>query len=409
MNQHKLIKYLGIAVLACLFFSCSKMDDTYSEFLEKGETVYIGKADSVKTYGGNGRLRLSWLFIGDPKITKYVVYWDNRADSIVKTIQRGTGIDSINVVIEPLAEGVHNFEIFSFDDLGHTSLKVEVPGIVYGQKFQSSIFNRILKKATLQSGEDYARLEWGSSDTTEVGVEVAYTLANGEAKTVLIPKTQTSSQLPGYKRGTAIRYRTLHIPKRKALDTFTTGFDTLASAFFLYQESELEVLDKANFRETPFPMDISSAWGWTMPLLWDNVLAEGSGFHTPDAPFPHRFTFDLGVTTELNKMKTWQRQANPYTEGNPRKFEIWGSNDPSIDGSYTGWVKLLDCESIKPSGQAVGVTGEDVVYATQTGETFLFPADSPPVRYIRFNILQSWRGISPGSSHLMEVSFWKVK
>lgn len=409
MNQHKLIKYLGIAVLACLFFSCSKMDDTYSEFLDKGEIVYIGKADSVKTYGGNGRIQLSWLFIGDPKINKYVVYWDNRADSIVQTFERSPGVDSINVNIESLTEGVHHFEIFSYDKLGNASLKVEVSGIVYGQKFQASVFNRILKKATLQSGEDFAHLEWGSSDTTEVGVEVKYTLANGDPKTLLVPKNEISSHLPGYKRGSPISFRTLHVPKAMAIDTFFTDYNTVESAFYLYQESELQLLDKAGFKEALFPTDIGSAWGWTMPLIWDNVLSEGSGFHTPDAPFPHHFTFDLGVTTELNKMKTWQRQANPYTEGNPRKFEIWGSNDPAADGSYTGWVKLLDCESIKPSGQAVGATGEDVVYATQTGETFLFPPDSPPVRYIRINILQSWKGVSPGSSHLMEVSFWKVK
>lgn len=49
----------------------------------------------------------------------------------------------------------------------------------------------------------------------------------------------------------------------------------------------------------------------------------------------------------------------------------------------------MDCESHKPSGLPVGQhTAEDWEYL-QAGEDFEFPAEAPPVRYIRFKVLET--------------------
>src|SRR3546814_5591140 len=85
------------------------------------------------------------------------------------------------------------------------------------------------------------------------------------------------------------------------------------------------------------------------------------------------FTFDLGVSARLYEMKTWQREAGNgyFNEGNPRKFEIWGINEePPADGSYTGWTKLGEFESIKPSGLPVGTLSEEDQVAAASGEVF---------------------------------------
>src|SRR3546814_19812046 len=61
-------------------------------------------------------------------------------------------------------------------------------------------------------------------------------------------------------------------------------------------------------------------------------------------------------------------------------------------GGEGGWVKLLECEMIKPSGRPLGnntLEDEEVALA---GHEFTFPLDAPPVRYLRFKILETWGG-----------------
>ena len=73
MNKY----FLLLLLAATAFQSCKKMDDIYREFYESGETVYVGKADSIKVRGGNERVELTWLLLSDPKVASYKVYWNN--------------------------------------------------------------------------------------------------------------------------------------------------------------------------------------------------------------------------------------------------------------------------------------------------------------------------------------------
>lgn len=398
MKPNKFIKYISLALLVCLFASCSKMDATYSEFLKKGETIYIGKADSVKSYAGKNRLKLSWLFIGDPKISKYKIYWNNRTDSIIQLFQRNPGVDSVNAIINSLKEGIYNFEIFSFDNLGNTSIKVEAQGIVYGAEYQASLLNRGLKKASILSGTSIVNLEWLKSDITDIGVNVNYTGIDGNQHKLFVPKDEIYSNLIDYKSGTSFNYRTLFLPEANAIDTFLTAYKVIIPVV-IYPE-----LDKSKFKEYPLPTDIGSAMGWILPYLWDGKVTEGNGYRTSESSLPLHFSFDLGVTAVLHEMKIWQRQVNVYNRGNFKKFEIWGSTNPAVDGSFTGWTKLLDGESIKPSELPLGsLLQSDINYAN-AGELFKFPEGTPPVRYIRFNVLQTWS--STLNTYIMEASFW---
>ena len=69
-----------------------------------------------------------------------------------------------------------------------------------------------------------------------------------------------------------------------------------------------------------------------------------------------------------------------------------------------GWLDLIDPVSYKPSGLPVGqFSNEDKEYAS-AGEEFVFPADVPAVRYIRFKALSTFTGVK--FIHLMEVTFY---
>lgn len=98
-------------------------------------------------------------------------------------------------------------------------------------------------------------------------------------------------------------------------------------------------------------------------------------------------------------------ETMPFQRGNLKTWEVWGRTDtPPADGSWDGWTKLMDCESHKPSGLPVGQhTAEDWEYL-QAGEDFEFPAEAPPVRYIRFKVLETWGGMD--FIHFTEFTFW---
>src|SRR5699024_5670400 len=90
------VVYLLIAVLS---ISCSKMDAIYSDFLKEGELIYPAKADSLKVHPGDYKIKLSWVIFSDPKVSRAVVYWDNRRDSTEVTIPKSSRPDTIEVLL----------------------------------------------------------------------------------------------------------------------------------------------------------------------------------------------------------------------------------------------------------------------------------------------------------------------
>lgn len=207
-------------------------------------------------------------------------------------------------------------------------------------------------------------------------------------------------------RGYENKERTFGVIVGDRWDNYT---DTTFTTVVPWEEYEL---DKRNFVEVKLDNDIEmNAWGHWMGKMWNgshNYTDEYDMAHSPNfESFPVWFTFDLGVTANLSRYMYWQRLGDNYIyqHGNMKEWEVWGRADkPTQDGSWDGWIKLLDCESYKPSGLPVGqFSTEDKEYAT-AGEEFIFPSDAPAVRYIRFKALSTFSGAN--FIHIMEVSFF---
>lgn len=180
-----------------------------------------------------------------------------------------------------------------------------------------------------------------------------------------------------------------------------------------------EFIPKDLFQVVGLPTDTylpHSTPTWNITQLWDGRTAPNGGipiFHTvpTDGNMPQWFTFDMGRTALLSRYKLWHRGAQPsepqpfaYRLGAPKKWEIWGTADtPDPSGSWDGWIKLMDSESYKPSGDGP-ITSTDLDYATNQGEDFTFPENTPPVRYIRFKTLETWGDVN--YIYLQEISFW---
>src|SRR5687768_1434714 len=97
MRNINLLIAAAFVTVSVALVSCSKWDD-YKKYTEAGETIYTGKMDSVKTFPGNQRIKITGLLSADPKITKCKIFWNNGADSVIYSITKGVGIDSFSKI-----------------------------------------------------------------------------------------------------------------------------------------------------------------------------------------------------------------------------------------------------------------------------------------------------------------------
>lgn len=223
-----------------LLTSCGKQTDVYKDFLAGGEKVYTGRADALTSYGGNGRVLLTWLLVSDPKITKCKVFWNNKSDSSVLAVQKTANTDTVRLTLNNLPEGAYTFQVYNYDNAGHTSIKSEVIGTVYGSTYAASISNRPINNATYAAATKTATLNWFGVSPQAIKVEITYTDATtGKDVTVADvpvanPKRPSdpfafinTTTLTNYKAGTPVKYRTGYKPEATAIDIFYTGYSTI--------------------------------------------------------------------------------------------------------------------------------------------------------------------------------------
>lgn len=75
-----------------------------------------------------------------------------------------------------------------------------------------------------------------------------------------------------------------------------------------------------------------------------------------------------------------------------KKFQLWGSDSPSVSADFSKWSKLGDFEITKPSGLPAGENSpEDIAIAAEGHEFYVDPTQQP-VRYIRVVVESAWSG-----------------
>jgi hypothetical protein len=381
--------------------ACSDMDATYKDLIKDGETTYVGKADSVQVGPGNKRLQLFWWLSADPQVKKVRVFWNNRNDSLEVPVAYKGEPQQMNVIVENLTEGDYTFEMITYDDRGNKSVTTEVQGKVYGDFYTSSLVNRPLLNIDFFD-HNVRMILWKDAAQRAIGTELNYVDREGISQTTIVPATEDTTKIPDIMPGSTITYRTLYLPDPLAIDIFYSPLGTK-------EIPEYALLAKTKFKKYVLPTDNTTTYSASYPIerLWDNNA--GTFYHTANnSGVPTWFTFDMGLTAKLGRIRYNQRNtpANvQWADNNPRYFEIWGTADtPNPNGSWDNWTKLMDVESVKPSGLPLGqVTAEDAALAV-SGEEFTFPSDVPPVRYIRVKVNGTW-GNSQAIS-IAEFTFW---
>ena len=179
-------------------------------------------------------------------------------------------------------------------------------------------------------------------------------------------------------------------------DRWLNRTDTLVGLYTPWKE---EKLNKKLFKKLALPTDYTELHqSGPFESIFDDIYADHGWVSKPDVSgvlgggMPQWFTIDLGVTTRLSRLVvfypaygTW----TPYASGCPDRFEIWGSTNPSENGSWDdSWTLLRECKAVKPSGLPAGqYSQEDLEYA-QAGDEFTFE-NAPPIRYLRWKTLSN--------------------
>lgn len=242
-NRYRCIYFCLFLLVGSILFSCSKMTDNYQPFIKDGALIYTGKVDSLAANPGKNRIQLVWLLVSDPKITKCKVFWNNGSDSLLVPVKKTAGTDTVRVILNNLAEGLYSFNVYTYDDAGHSSVKATVTGTVYGDNFANSIFNRAIDTADYHTPTKHVRIKWFGIAQQAAQLDVNYTDNNNQLKTVNITKVKfdparpaaflDKDSLPNYKQGTSFTYRTGYLPTTTAIDTFFTAYKQVTPTLYV--------------------------------------------------------------------------------------------------------------------------------------------------------------------------------
>lgn len=232
MNKNKAIgkRMLAFALIiftvgTAFFAGCSKIDDTYKDFIKDGERIYMGRVDSLKARSGLNRVELSWLAISDRRVVKATVFWNNRTSSKDVPIHKTAGIDSISVMLTDMPEENYSFEVITYDSLKNFSMPVAITARVYGEQYVNSLYNRPILSTKYKNST--LTIKWDAAGSGTVVTHLEYIDNSALPHTIEVSADEEQTVLSDFKKGSSFNYRTVYVPEPFALDTIYTPFEVV--------------------------------------------------------------------------------------------------------------------------------------------------------------------------------------
>lgn len=190
-------------------------------------------------------------------------------------------------------------------------------------------------------------------------------------------------------------------------DKWGNSSDTLYHTIKPIYEAKL---DPTKFRAFVLPGDAPQVTnGASLQAAWDGKLGWPYVSFTHQingGDGPHMITFDTGVSAKLSRV--WIR---PFPEGDRfyylstmKRFEIYGSSSPNLNGTLDGsWILLGSYEVKKPSGLAYGNDNAEDQATAAAGFSWDIDLNAGKVRYLRVRCLENWAGGTAQSINEIEV------
>ncbi len=289
----------------------------------------------------------------------------------------------------------HTVNLFAVNRAGETS---DAVGVRF-TPLESSL-SKVAATMEIVSAFGGAQYSWLNPDEAPLTFEFFARDSLGELKNmkIITSAADTMKQaLRGYKPEPRIFAAIIRDYWDNASDTIFPPGKTILPLFE-------EKLDKRKMSVMKLGSDANfTNWEGADAYLIDDVYTNFG--HSPNSSLPAAFTVDLGVTAKLSRVVMHQRDNMVYSWGNPKNFEVYGSDHrPSQDGNWNDWTLIMHCTIIKPSGSPVGTNTDEDVAALKAGHEFSFDLSQAPLRYIRVRVLDTWGGST--FTHPAEVTFY---
>ena len=388
-------KFIQLVLASSLVYvSCSDMDSIHEEYLN-GETIYAGKLDTLSIRPGYYRAQLEGYtqFLG----TSNQIIIEYEDQMINYPIEENLS-DIFSVIIEDLEEGSYEFNVYTQDPNGNLSVSQTVAGYVIGDEFILDQNPREVLDYSFESEGNYVNF-YGNAESEFV----IYTLIDYENEEDEIIR---DTLFYDDSRVKLINLKALGIMQTTSvIQSGLYGIDSIALAPLEYTLPNLPYaeISKDFISLVQMPSDNPGTYNGANP---DQYLFDGDGFseannfntyHSGPNSIPHHFTVDLGVKTDLRKVKLNLVDPVINSENNPTDIQIWGRDNlnfaetPSSDEAQfinASWQLLYE-------GQIDGLN--------ENNHSFIIPPASSRMRFIRYRVTGSVGG---QSAQLKEMTFY---
>ena len=388
INSRKAFYLLLAPVLMLVFFaSCKKGDpnvEVISDDMTKPDVV-----TNVSVQNFNGGAKITYK-LPDSKNLLYVLAKYNINDNRTRETKASYYTDTITVDGFARAQE-YEVTLYAVSRANVMSDPVTV-------KVNPTTPNYQLINANLAITPDFGGANFYGMNANRVPISL-HMLVYNEA-------TQSYEENePEYLSGDTIDVSVRNLPPTPqkvgvyTMDRFGNRSDTVLKTITPLAES---MLDKSKFTTYRLPSDAPIGYGWEFRYFFDGNLGD-PGWHTLSAPKTIG-TFGLGVTAKISRFVLWQRPSEFFAYQNTRKFTIWGAekDNPgdvalpsnSAPGTVAGdWVNMGNFvfpnpQSGLPASQANAADKEFVA----KGVNFTMPRMAPSVKYLRFEVTQTWGG-----------------
>ena len=213
----------NISYIIALFFllsGCSDMDSLHEEYIKDGEIIYLVKPDSITAMPGKNRMLIEVGYFTATFISQIKVDWEDGRESKIFGVDGSADTIFYDLLIEDLEEKSYQFEIYTIDNEGDRSVKVDEFTAVYGEKYQATLTSIMIDDVNLTSEE--ATISWASAPDGMSFVQVNYVGMDGSDMKVETSSKETQTIIADLDTSKVMTYRSGYLPTKTALDTFYT-------------------------------------------------------------------------------------------------------------------------------------------------------------------------------------------
>jgi hypothetical protein len=160
------ITYLALSLMALYMTGCEDINSLHQKYLDEGETFYTGRVEAIRVYSGNERVKFTWQVNSDPRISRTLIYWNDRKDSTIVEVNRTqSGYIQLETIVN-VHEGIYAFVFMTKDNEGNRSLTQERSVQVYGPNYISGLFNRNIQSLSVDGNE--LTINWAAIESAYI-------------------------------------------------------------------------------------------------------------------------------------------------------------------------------------------------------------------------------------------------